>query len=333
MKYRLLGKAGWKVSEIGFGAWGIGGPGSGADSYGPTDDQESEAALRAAIDLGINFFDTADVYGGGHSETLIGKTLRDVRKEILLASKVGYLTYGGPQDFSPRSIRQALDQTLRRLQTDYLDLYQLHSPPVPLLEKSDGAFDVLAALKTEGKIRAFGVSVKSPQDGVAVLKRWDVEAIQVNFNLIDQRAVEIGLLEMAQERGCAVIARTPLCFGFLTGKYAPDARFQSSDHRSSWPPAQIGLWARAPELFAPVRVKNRCSNTQMALRFCLSYPAISTVIPGMMKAKHVVENVSATALGPLDTEDLMSAERIYQTNDFFLRRAPEEIRAASSLEG
>ena len=240
MRYRPLGHTGLQVSEIGFGAWGIGGATRGATSYGPTDDAESVRALRKALELGITFYDTSDIYGAGHSERLIGQAFRAMRSRVVIASKAGFLEHDGPQDFSPAHLCAALERSLERLQTEYLDLLQLHSPSADVLVREE-VLTTLQALKRQGAIRAAGVSLRSPADIPAVIASGIYKAIQVNFNMTDQRLIEQGLLERCEAAGIGVIARTPLCFGFLTGKYQPESAFGDQDHRSRWSDAQRAL--------------------------------------------------------------------------------------------
>jgi len=319
MKYRDLGATGLSVSEVGFGAWGIGGVGNGAVSYGPTDDEESKAALRRAFDLGVTFYDTADLYGYGHSESLIGGVLKDVRKQIVIASKVGLLGPYGPQDFSPEHIRTALEGSLRRLQTDYVDLYQLHNPPIELLPQDERVLGTLGDLQREGKVRVIGISVRSPEDGLAVAREFGFRSIQVNFNMVDQRALENGLFDLCSREGVGVICRTPLCFGFLTGKYSGVSRFDVSDHRSAWSSEQLKRWAEASQMFAAATAgRSHQTHAQIALRFCLSNGAVSTVIPGMLTREQVDENVIASELGPLSEIERVEMEQIYRENTFFL---------------
>lgn len=318
MKYRKLGETGISVSEIGFGAWGIGGLSNGATSYGKTSDAESKKALRRAFEKGITFFDTSDLYGYGHSEQLIGETLKDVREKIAIASKAGFLEHNGPQDFSSKHIKASAEKSLRRLQTDYLDLYQLHSPAMDLL-KEGGAIEALQDLKREGKIRAFGISARSPGDGLAALK-LGFQSIQTNFSLVDQRALECGLLGACRAQGVGVICRTPLCFGFLAGNYA-NMEFDSRDHRSSWPPEQRDLWANAYKTFLLAVKKNGDqTNAQFALRYCLSYPAVSSTIPGMLTSAEVDENIGASELPPFSETELAKLQGTYGDHSFFIKK-------------
>jgi aryl-alcohol dehydrogenase-like predicted oxidoreductase len=319
MKYRLLGATGLRVSEIGFGGWGIGGSGNGAVAYGPTEDRESSLTLRRAFDLGVNFYDTSDFYGLGHSEELIGEALKEVRPQVILATKVGLLDPSGGQDFSPPHIRRSVEGSLRRLQTDYIDLYQLHSPSMDVLRQDNKILPAFHSLQTEGKIRALGISVRSPDDGLLAVTRFGFKAIQVNFNLVDQRAAEIGLLTLCEEENVGVIVRTPLCFGFLTGQYSEADQFDASDHRSRWPSEQIKRWAGANPLFSSMLGKREMqTHGQIALRFCLSYPSVSTAIPGMLTREHVQENVLASELGGLSQSELLGIRKTYRENRFFL---------------
>lgn len=321
MKYRKLGQTGLHVSEIGFGGWGIGGTANGAPAYGPTDDQESKAALRRAFYLGVNFYDTSDFYGRGHSERVIGDTLKDVRGEVIIATKVGLLDANGSKDFSADHVKRSLRKSLERLQTDYIDLYQLHNLPMDVQDECQETVATLHSLRKEGYIRAFGVSVSSPDAGLIAVTKYGFGCIQVNFNLVDQRALQNGLFDLCREKGVGVIVRTPLCFGFLTGAYPPDSEFDASDHRSSWPPEQIKRWASAGRLFSSaVAGTQGQTEAQMALRYCLSYESVSTVIPGMLTEGQVDENLPASQMGPFSEAELCNIERIYRDNNFFVGR-------------
>ncbi len=318
MNYRQIGNSGVTVSEIGFGAWGIGGIVKDSKAYGPTDDNVSRLALRKAFDSGITFYDTAALYGYGHSEELIGSSLNDVRDKIVIASKVGYLNFQGEQDFSEKHIRKSLECTLSRLKTDYLDLYQLHDPPMQLLQKDNRIVSTLNNLKQEGKIKIFGISVSSPDDCLISIEQFNFNSVQINFNLVDQRAIENNLFEKCKEKGVGIIVRTPLCFGFLTGKYGADDHYAPGDQRGKWDFKQKEMWANAYELFASdsETVGNQTS-AQVALRFCLSYPQVATVIPGMLTVEHVEENVQSIKFGRFSTGALEQFNDIYRKHQFF----------------
>ena len=321
MNYRSFGATGLKVSEIGFGAWGIGGNLNNSKAYGPTSDINSKKALETAFNLGVNFFDTSPLYGDGHSENLIGETFKKVRNKVIFVTKVGYKDFTGLQDFSPSYIKSSLNKSLKRLKTDYVDIYQLHDIPIDLLNNSEEISDTLQDLKKEGKIRFLGISTKSQEDSIKILDKNHFDCMQINFNLIDQRAIENGLFKKCKENNVAIIGRTPLCFGFLTGKYNKDTIFHKDDHRNRWSTEQINLWASALKMFIK-ELKNfhDQSNTQLALRFCLSFPEISTTIPGMLIEQHVIENVSSSKLGGFTSEVIQEFKKIYSQKDFFIKK-------------
>lgn len=315
MKYRPLGSTGITVSEIGFGTWGLGGT-----SYGPVDDAVSAEALLRALDLGVTFYDTADLYGNGHSEEILGRTFRYVRHKVIIATKGGTLPHSGffmPQDFSPAHLRSALEQSLRRLCCDYVDLFQLHSPPREVLETAYELIETLNQLKAEGKIRAYGISARSPDDALFAVRNLQAPVIQVNFNLIDQRALENGLFEAVLAAKTGMIIRTPLCFGYLTGKLKGNEKLAATDHRTNWPPEQLQRWAEAPTLFSFLNNGKDRTPSQLALRYCLDFPAVSTVIPGMMNAIEVEENIHACTLENLSADELERISIVYQSNCFY----------------
>jgi aryl-alcohol dehydrogenase-like predicted oxidoreductase len=320
MRYRPLGNTGLSVSEIGFGAWGIGGLAEDASAYGPTDDAVSRRAVLAALDRGVNFFDTSPLYGYGHSEELLGSTLEGARDRVLFATKAGYLDFKGTQDFTPAGLRRSLEGSLKRLRTDYVDLFQLHDPPLEILERDDAIRDTLESLRQEGKIRAAGISARSPADGLAAVTRLGFRVLQVNFNLVDQRALDLGLLATCRELGAGVIARTPLCFGFLTGRYPAQQDYPEGDHRRHWKPEQIRLWAEAYRLFTGELAGDRePSHAQDALRYVLSFPGIACTIPGMLTEAHVAENIPASDLGPYPDQALERFREIYRQHEFIHR--------------
>ncbi|HVO33341.1 MAG TPA: aldo/keto reductase, partial [Elusimicrobiota bacterium] len=209
MKKRAFGSTGLDVSEIGFGAWAIGGNAFG-NSYGPTDDAESLQAIRAALELGCTFFDTADVYGHGHSEELLAQGLGARRRDVVVATKGGSDFYHEPArlNFTESHLAFAVDQSLQRLRTDYIDLYQLHNPPFSLIE-SGRLFEPLEKLKTQGKIRFYGISIHEPQEGLLAIKMGRPASIQVVYNYLRRDAAE-ELFPRALAEGVAIIAREPL---------------------------------------------------------------------------------------------------------------------------
>ena len=318
MRYRALGATGLTVSEIGFGAWGVGGVAKGAVGYGPTDSAESLRALRRAFDLGVNFFDTSNLYGYGHSESLIGQALSGVRSQVVIASKVGMVDATDTQDFSQSYLRLCLEESLERLGTDYIDLYQLHSPPIEILRTNPEIWDLMESFKREGKVKEIGISLASPADGIEAVERTGAVCIQANFNMVDQRVVDNGLLTFCRERNVGFIGRTPLSFGFLTGEYSENQDFHTQDHRRNWATEQLKTWSNSYGMFASKLVNaDNQTQAQAALRYCLSYSEVSAVIPGMLTCDHVEENAAASDLGGLTDPERTGFEDVYRDNIFF----------------
>ncbi|MBI4019735.1 MAG: aldo/keto reductase [Candidatus Aenigmarchaeota archaeon] len=303
MNYRPLGSTGINVSEVGMGCWAIGGSSYG-NSYGPTDDAESIRAVKKAVELGCNFFDTADVYGHGHSEELLGLALRSYRGEVFIATKGGgaYMYNDerwGHVNFSGDYIRFALEQSLRRLKTHYIDVYQLHNPSLKVIKEGE-VFRTLRALQKEGKIKHVGVSVHTLEEGIAALDH--VDSVQCVFNILDPRNYE--MMEAAKRRKIAVVVREPLVNGFATGKYRGDSSFAGEDIRSRMPREYIENLA---ELMEEVRKRfshRKESLAQIALKYVLSFDSVSTVIPGAKTERHVAENIGASGIPGLTEEEL-----------------------------
>jgi len=309
MKYRDLGRTGIKVSEVGFGAWAIGGNRHG-NSYGTTDDKVSLEAIDRALDLGCNFFDTADVYGWGHSEELLGKAFRGKRDRIVVATKVGSDFYQGFgfQTFDEAYIRFALDKSLERLKTDYIDLYQLHNPPASVIE-NEATYSVLLKLKNEGKIRAWGVSVRNSRDGQLVLMAAKPDSIQVPYNIFIT-GMEEDLFPLAGQTGCAMIAREPLSNGFLTGKYDIDASFETGDIRKNWPRDFINARVKATERLAFLERNGSRTMSQAALQWVLRNQNVAAVIPGMKTPEHATEDLTAPDVQALSANEVSEIETL-----------------------
>lgn len=320
MKRRILGRTGLAVSEIGFGGWAIGGNQFG-NSYGPTDDAESRRAVRRAFELGCNFFDTADVYGHGKSEELIGAALHDVRDRVIIATKVGGNFYNRavhpllverigqmldrpladvPADaplpvthdtnFDPAYVRFAVTQCLRRLGTDYIDLLQLHNPPLPAIGRPE-LYAVLEELKQEGKIRWYGVSVHPPEEGVAAVTATMPDAVQIVYNL-SRREPEDEFFPAARAANVGVIAREPLANGFLAGRYAPESVWEKGDIRARMPRPYVAQMAALGQRVRELAEKSGLTAAQLALKFVLDQPAVSTAIVGMKTVAQVEENLA-----------------------------------------
>lgn len=318
MHYRRLGRTGMMVSEIGFGGWPIGGL-----RWGSVEDEDSLRALQRAFDFGINFFDTADVYGHGHSEELIGQAFASRRPNVVIATKIGVDFYEGEpakQNFSPAYVRSALERSLKRLRTDYVDVLQLHNPPQKLL-RDDRLWETLSDLRSTGKVRFYGVSARTVNDALAYLKAADAgeehtrrfgDTLQVAFNLLDQDAAAKGVFVEAYRQDWGIIARVPLASGMLTGKYAGDHYFTPDDFRAMWSPGRLRETAKRVEALRFLVQPPVESMTQAALAFVLSQEAVSTVITGAKTEAQVEENALAPELAPLPADDLRRAQALWE---------------------
>jgi aryl-alcohol dehydrogenase-like predicted oxidoreductase len=314
MNYRTLGRTELKVSEIGFGAWAIGGNEHG-NSYGTTVDDVSIRTIQRALEMGCTFFDTADVYGHGHSEEVLGAALEGHRDAVVIATKVGGDFYEGAtrMNFTPEYMQFACDRSLERLGTDVIDLYQLHNPTGEMIAEGS-VFDVFGDLQAAGKIRFGGVSIFDPAEGVAAITTGKVDAIQVVFNLFSTEPVA-ELFPLALEQGVGIITREPLANGFLTGKYTPGATFEPGDIRRNWPPQTIAARSTyADKLRAVLERPGERTLVQAALRFALAHPAVSTAIPGAKTPEQVAENCGASEAPSFDEADLARVKDIFGSN-------------------
>ena len=291
MKYRTLGKTDLRVSIVGLGTM------VHAGHFGPMKDSESLEAIETALELGVNFIDTSDAYGAGYGETLLGNALKGKRNKIVLATKGGNVMVGpnrGKRIFEPDYISRLMDESLRRLQTDYIDLYQLHNPTVDVIERG-AVWEVLERAKEAGKIRHYGVSINSMEEGKAAVKDGRAETIQVEYNLLAQEPAE-GFFSAAQQANVGIIARVPLKRGILTGKLqqSDEQRFQGEDvrARSFKGDAFAKELAKAEQLKFLVHGAVK-SLGQAAIAFCVAHPAVSVVIPGARDAEQMHENAAA----------------------------------------
>jgi len=309
LKFRKLGRTKLLVSEIGFGAWAISGHG-----YGPTDDKESVRAIHKALDLGVNIIDTADSYGNGHGEALIGRVLRDRGdRHTIIATKFGWDFYskaGIRGNLKREYISFAVEQSLKRLQRDWIDIYQIHNSKPQSILRED-AYESLDILKKQGKIRFYGVSSNHIRDGIEAISTGKPDVIQVRYNILDQEA-EKCLLPLAFKNDIGIIAREPLSCGLLTGKYRADSKFPKTDHRRGWDVSYLEESVKRVRKLVYLE-NNERSLTQSAIRFALSGEAVSTVIPGGKTTDQVGENIAASTVD-LSHEELVSIRKLFNNN-------------------
>lgn len=313
MVTRSFGKTGWRIAEIGLGCNQFGGPfviDGKPGGWSGVDDTESIATLQRAVELGVNFFDTADQYGHGHSEQIVGTALRPCRDRVYLATKVGqsWDTNGSTIRCESRpDILRACEASLRRLQTDYIDLYQCHLPQTERWTEFLDAFDTL---RRQGKLRYFGISTNDLDMVKHFDERGGLAAVQFNYNLLDRRA-ERTVLPYCRERGIAAIVCGPLSRGRLTGKYDKDTQFPSDDRRSLWntggPDRDVHLRHMATiEQLKPVAQNLGLSLAHLSLKFVLSHVAVSVVIPGARNRTQLQDNIAASALPALNQKQLLA---------------------------
>jgi aryl-alcohol dehydrogenase-like predicted oxidoreductase len=315
MHYRDLGRTGWKVSEVSFGAWAIGG------SWGTVDDSESIAALHKAIDLGVNFIDTADVYGDGRSEQLIAQVLKDRREEVKVATKAGRRLDPHVADgYNAQNLTKFIERSLKNLDADCLDLVQLHCPPTDVFYRPE-VFAALDDLVKAGKIAYYGVSVEKVEEALKAIEYPNVQTVQIIFNMFRHRPAELFFRE-AKARKVGILARVPLASGLLTGKMTHQTTFAPDDHRNfnrhgesfdmgetfSGVDYETGL-AAVNELRALVPAN--ATMVQFALRWILMFDAVSCVIPGAKRPSQAEDNIHAADLPALSPETMAKARDIY----------------------
>jgi len=311
MRTRILGKTGIEVSEVGFGCWAIGGPaklGQMSIGWGKTDDNVSIRALEAAFDCGINFYDTADVYGQGHSEELLAKVFSRRRSQVVIATKGGNFTDEQGQwqkNFSGEFLKSRIEASLRRLKTDYIDLYQLHTPRSrEQMKQALDSAETLDRLVEKGILRAYGISIGPVKDGLRQIEEGFGSTIQVIYNIL-QREPEDELLPRAKEANFGIIPRVPLAYGFLTGKFTRETTFGPDDHRShSVPRETLVDWVEKADRLKPIAAELGIPMAQLALQFILAHDAVSVVIPGGKNEQQVRQNAAAGEAPPLSEEVL-----------------------------
>ena len=316
MNHRELGRTGFRVSSISFGAWAIG------NAWGEVNTDESLAALHRAVDLGVNFFDTADVYGDGHSERLVAQLKRERREEIIVATKAGRrLEPHVSEGYNEQNLTTFVDRSLQNLEVETLDLLQLHCPPVEVYYRPE-VFGALDKLVEQGKIRYYGVSVQTVEEALKAIEFPNVQSVQIIFNIFRQRPAELFFAEAARKR-VGILARLPLSSGMLTGKLTASSQFASDDHRNfnrhgerfdrgetfSGVDYQTGL-AAVEELRG--LVPSGMTLTQFALRWILMFDAVTCAIPGAKRPAQVEENVAAADLPQLSEETMRRVRELYE---------------------
>jgi aryl-alcohol dehydrogenase-like predicted oxidoreductase len=315
MQYRLLGKAGYQVSSVSFGAWAIGG------TWGASDDSESLAALHRAVDLGVNFFDTADVYGDGKSERLIARLRKERREKLFVATKAGRrLQPHNSSGYSRENITAFVERSLQNLSTEALDLLQLHCPPTDVYYQPD-VFGVLEDLVRHGKIRHYGVSVERVEEALKAIEFPGLATVQIIYNIFRQRPAGVFFSE-AQRKNVGILVRLPLSSGLLAGKMSRDSEFAADDHRSfnrqgaafdrgeTFSGVDFEKALAAVETLRPL-VPSGMTMAQFALRWILMRPEVSCVIPGAKRPIQVQENCAAADFPALPAETLEAVRAVY----------------------
>ena len=304
MNNRVFGKTGAVVGEVGLGCWQLGG------DWGTVEEETAFGILETAMEAGVNFWDTANVYGGGRSETLIGRFRKAHPGQVFVATKLGRGAIY-PNGYTRTAVRQATEESLRRLGVEALDLTQLHCIPMAALQQGD-VFDWLRELKQEGKIRNWGASVESMDEALVCLAQEGLASLQIIFNIFRQKPIQ-ALFPLAQAKGVAIIVRLPLASGLLSGKFTAGTRFAASDHRNYNRDGQAfnvgetfaGLpFEKGVELADGLKpmVPSGLTMAQMALRWILDHEAVSVIIPGASRPEQVRSNAAASALAPLGEE-------------------------------
>ncbi len=316
MNYRALGRTGWKVSDVSFGAWAIGG------AWGHVSEDEALGALHTAIDSGVNFIDTADVYGDGRSERLIASLKKARKEEIVVATKAGRrLPKQTVEGYTRENLTAWIEDSLRNLATDALDLLQLHCPPTEIYYRPE-VFALLDDFVKAGKIRHYGVSVEKVEEALKAIEFPNVQTVQIIFNCFRQRPAEV-FFPRAKQKQVGVLARVPLASGLLTGKLRRDSTFAADDHRTfnrqgqafdvgeTFSGVDFSLGLDAVEQIRAL-LPAGISMSQFALRWILMFDAVSCAIPGGKRPEQVADNCRASDLPPLGQEAMASVRRIYE---------------------
>jgi aryl-alcohol dehydrogenase-like predicted oxidoreductase len=315
MNFRPLGRTGWHVSDISFGAWAIGG------NWGHVSETDALAALNKAVDSGVNFIDTADVYGDGRSERLVAKLKKDRKQEIVVATKAGRrLPRQTVEGYNRSNLTAWVEDSLRNLSTDTIDLLQLHCPPTELYYRPE-VIGILDDLVKAGKLRYYGVSVEKVEEALKAIEFPNVQTVQIVFNCFRLRPADL-FFTQAKEKHAGILARVPLASGLLTGKFQANSSFAPDDHRNfnrhgesfdvgeTFSGVDYDVALAALENIRRILPSQR-SMTQFALRWILMFDAVTCAIPGGKNVDQVVENCRASDLPPLSPRQMAEVERIY----------------------
>jgi aryl-alcohol dehydrogenase-like predicted oxidoreductase len=315
MKYRPLGRTGWEISSVGFGAWAIGG------NWGHVSDQDALEALETSLENGVNFIDTADVYGDGRSEQLIARFLADRSERVYVATKAGQaLVPHEASGYNLGNLTAFVDKSLSNLRVEALDLLQLHCPPTEVYDRRE-VFDALDSLVKDGKVRFYGVSVEKVEEALKAIEYSDVQSVQIIFNIFRQRPAE-QFFKKAQEKGVGVLARVPLASGLLTGKMREGTVFPTDDHRNfnrhgeafdvgeTFSGVDFGAGLAAVERLRQL-VPDEMTMGQFALRWILMFSEVSSVIPGAKNRLQAEENSLASDLAAVTETQMRGVEGIY----------------------
>jgi aryl-alcohol dehydrogenase-like predicted oxidoreductase len=317
MNYRPLGRTGWKVSEISFGAWAIG------SAWGHVDDKDSLAALNQAIDSGVNFIDTADVYGMGRSERLVAQLKRDRKEEIVVATKAGRrLNPHTAEGYNRKNLTAFVEDSLRNLSTDCIDLLQLHCPPTDCYYQPE-LFDLLDRMVQSGKLRYYGVSVERVEEALKAVEFPNVQSVQIIFNCFRHRPADL-FFARAKQKQVGILARVPLASGMLTGKLTAQSQFAADDHRNfnrhgeafdvgeTFSGVDYATGLEVVDALRPL-LPLGVSMTQFALRWILMFDAVTCAIPGGKRPGQVAENCAASALAPLPPAAMAAVQKLYDS--------------------
>lgn len=315
MQYRELGRTGYKVSTISFGAWAIGG------AWGSVEDKDSLAALHRSLDLGVNFFDTADVYGDGRSERLLAQLRKERKEKFYIATKAGRrLPKQEARGYSRENLTAFIDRSLKNLETDCIDLLQLHCPPMEVYYMPE-VFGVLDDFVKAGKLRYYGVSVEKVEEALKAIEFPGVQSVQIIFNMLRQRPSDLFFAE-AQRKKVGILARLPLSSGMLSGKLTRSSNFEATDHRAFNRHGEAfdrgetfsGVdYERGLEVVEKLRplVPEGTTLAQLALRWILMFPAVTCAIPGAKRASQAEENAASAELPPIPRETMDKIHQIY----------------------